>query len=174
MIFTSSLRSRMNVFFRNRYPLILALCWMLGLTAGTLLYVYSSDAFVSLMRIVPMCNVSIVEATVAAVLPFLFSAFAVFLSRSMLLLTAALKACVFAFVSMGLTYSFGEVGWLYRLLLLFSDCMMVPVLYFFWLRQLCDGRRFCWLLFTGVMLGYILVERLRICIIVPMLASLII
>lgn len=47
-----------------------------------------------------------------------------------------IKGFLFSFVSAGIFRQFGSAGWLFRYLLLFSDCITLPLLYLFWIRNL--------------------------------------
>lgn len=84
---------------------------------------------------------SIASLLMITLFPFLISAFAVSFSMAWVLFPVCFcKAFAFSFVSMGVAQAFGYAGWLVRLLLLFSDCAGMPVLYGFWLRHLPGGR----------------------------------
>ena len=94
-----------------------------------------------MMRRAVSCPVSIV-GLVVVLLPFLFSAFAVYLSKTWLFLPFCfLKAFQFAYVAGSVSMAFGSAGWLIRLLLLFSDGCTIPVLLWIWLRWIGRGGR---------------------------------
>ncbi|MGM9651200.1 MAG: hypothetical protein ACI3VX_04595 [Faecousia sp.] len=148
--------------------------WVSGFLCGILVYLSAGRTLVSLMRSTPMASVSIVGMLCVTTLPFLFSATAVFLSKPVLLLPICFgKAFLFAFVSMGIFQAFGSAGWLFRWLLLFSDCASVPVLYWFWLRHISGDRPLigweaAWLCSLAVLTGSI-----HFSVISPFLAGLI-
>jgi hypothetical protein len=98
----------------------------------------------SLMREAFIRPVSIVSLAITVFLPLLISAFAVFTSRLWVLYPLAFyKAFVFSFSAYGALIAFGSAGWLIRFLLLFSDFLLLPVLYFFWHRQISgSGKKF--------------------------------
>lgn len=115
---------------------LLALCWCLGLLLG-ILAASASDDLVSMMRRSLSCPVSIPGLLAATVLPFLLSAYAVSLSEPWLLLPICMvKAFGFGFCAFGVSLAFGSAGWLVRLLFLFSDVCVIPVLFFYWLRHI--------------------------------------
>ena len=150
--------------------LALAFCWCLGFGFGVVLFLYAGTPGVSLMRRIICGSVSIVSLIGIGLLPFLFTAFAVFLSELRLLfLICICKACLFAFVSMGICLAFSSAGWMMRPLLLFYDSILCALLYFLWYRLL-TGRKACWLL--TIMAG-ILAGGIEYCIISPFLAGLI-
>ncbi len=94
------------------------------------------------MRSALLAPVSIVGLLSIWTLPFLLSAFVVFLGRPLwLLLICFSKAFCYAFVSLGFFLAFGTAGWLARILLLFSDWVCMPLLYWFWQRSLSGRRR---------------------------------
>lgn len=114
---------------------------------------------------------SIVSLLFMTVLPFLFSALAVLISPFMLYPVCFGKAFAFAFAAVGISQAFGNGGWLVRLLALFSSCLLLPLLYFLWLRLL-HGR------LSRCGLALILALAVLVCsvdhrIIAPVLASLI-
>ena len=72
-----------------------------------------------------------------ALLPVLISALVVFAEQSWLLLPISfLKAFSFAYVSSLVTGGYGSAGWLIQFLLMFSDCVSLPFLWWFWCRLL--------------------------------------
>lgn len=88
--------------------------------------------------------VSIVWLSLILLVPFLISRVAGSVSGALLFPVCFCKAFAFSFVHYGLMVSFGDCGWLLRWLFLFSDCMMLPVLYFYWLRLLADRKTEVW------------------------------
>lgn len=120
---------------------ILALAWFLGLISGILFSVMASDSVFPTMRAAATGCVSISGLLSAILLPLLFSAFAVYISQPLLLIPIAFgKAFVFSFVGMSVMAAYGSAGWLVRFLLMFSDCMMLPFLWWYWLRYLSGSR----------------------------------
>lgn len=120
----------------------LASSWLLGLIVGCLIFYAAGYECVSWMRAAADSRVSIVGLLSVIILPFLFSAFAVYISHSWLLLIVAFgKAVSFSLVSLGILISFGSAGWLMRFLLMFSDLCALPLLFLFWMRFISGERR---------------------------------
>lgn len=117
----------------------LALCFFAGIACGFVVFLGAGSSLSSLMRSAADGTVSIVSLLCSALFPFLISAFAVFLSRSALLAVCFGEAFLFAFTSVGVSRAFGTGGWLVCFLVMFSNTMCLPLLYFFWLRLL-SGR----------------------------------
>lgn len=153
---------------------LLALVWLSGLLCGTAAYFSTGGQLISLMRSALYAPVSIVGMLCVTTLPFLLSAFAVFLSRPVWLLPICFgKAFLYAFFSVAVCSAFWPAGWLLRWLLLFGDCAGGPILYWFWLRHLSpdcsmDGGGCILLCALGLLLGSV-----NYSIILPFLASLI-
>lgn len=127
---------------RNANVAILAACFLVGLILGIRMSHEAEFSF-SLMRSALKSTVSIVRLLSVLLLPFLFSALAVYFSKPKLLYGIAfLKAFAFGFVSAGINAAFGSAGWLVRLLVMFSDCMSMPILWLYWLRHLPGKRVF--------------------------------
>ena len=116
---------------------ILAFSWVFGLISGMAACCYAERTLTSWMRRSVYGTVSISGLLLVNILPVLLSALAVFLSSPVLLLVLCVcKAFLSGFVSLGVLVSFGSAGWLYRRLFLFSDCLILPVLYGYWLQCL--------------------------------------
>lgn len=119
----------------------LAFAFAAGLAAGSFLCSSAEFTGVSWMRGAAESPVSIVCLLGVIVLPFLFSAAAVFLNQVWLLIPIAFgKALSFIQVSLGISMAYGSAGWLMRCLLMFADSAFLPVLVFFWIRY-GFGRR---------------------------------
>ncbi len=127
---------------RKAATVILAFCFLTGLLFGLLLF-REAQFSVALMRGALDGTVSIVRLLSVILLPFLFSAFAVYFSKPRALyLIAFLKAMTFAFVSAGVRLSFGSAGWLAQGLMMFSDCLTLPLLWLYWAQNVSAGRGF--------------------------------
>ncbi len=121
--------------------LILALIWCVGLISGVGSFYFTGDSFPSLMRMAAASHVSIVNLVIPSMLPFLFSAFALYLQCPQLLAVLCfLKAWLFGFVSFGCISAFGTAGWLLWLMALFSDIVCMVPLWWFWISHVeCEG-----------------------------------
>ena len=119
---------------------LLALSWVSGLLLGALAANASKDILTPLIYGSVLCDASILGLLCASLLPFLLSAFAVFLSEPwLLLIISTFKAFSFSFCASGVSLAFGQSSWLVRFLFLFSDLCLVPVLCIYWLRHI-SGR----------------------------------
>ena len=134
---------RMDLFFlpgtsltlRKDPTYFLAFSWVVGLLSGMIISLGHYPTTASLMRLAPTAQVSIVSLISAISLTLFLSATAVYYSQAWLLIPIVFsKAFIYAFVCAGVLASWGSAGWLLQLLLIFSDTMMLPVLWLFWLR----------------------------------------
>lgn len=152
---------------------ILALFWISGLIAGAAAYFFAGHFLSSLMHGILSGSVSIVSLLCVTVLPFLFSAFAVYICEPRLLYPICFgKAFLFSVVSMAVWISFGSAGWLVRWLLMFSDLVSLPLLYLFWLRHISGQRSFSGLEILLVASACMLIGSVDYCCISPFVAML--
>ena len=157
---------------RKEMPFVLAIFWFLGLLCGVIWYVISSKDAVSLMRGAMFCAVSIVGLPNAVLIPFLLSALFTAMSvPEMLVVICFFKACSFSFVSLGLLLSMDSGGWLLRCLLLFGDCTMMPLLYWYWLRSLTPSETSHRVATGFTLFMIVLVAILNYCVIAPALCA---
>lgn len=152
----------------------LASSFFLGLCAGSWFSIQAGILIFPTMRTAASCGVSIPGLLSANLLPLLFSAFAVYISQIWLLVPIAFwKAFQFSYVGMGVMAAFGSAGWLIRLLMMFSDILMLGVLWWYWLRAL-SGRRGCALVVSLVPFSAaVLIASLDYSVISPFLADMI-
>ncbi len=124
---------------------MLAVFWIFGTICGIFLFLYAGTPVFSLMRRMPLASVSIVSLLGIGLIPFLFTAYAVYVSkRRLIFLICFCKACLYAFIAAGIYAVFSSAGWLMYGLLLFSGGILCADLYFLWLRLL-SGRNGCWI-----------------------------
>lgn len=117
---------------RRAGSFLLAVCWLFGVLLGFCAAIFAGNSLSSLMRGSTVGSVSIVRMLVLSSLPFLLSALAVYLSQPWLIFALSfLKAFCFSFCAVGIHLAFGSSGWLVQLLLLFTDCFTIPVLYLY-------------------------------------------
>lgn len=126
--------------------ILLGMAWLLGMLIAVV--TYSQTCISSMMHLAASDQVSIVSLIVSVLLPYLLSAFAVYISKPLLLLPIAfLRGFSLMLVLIGTTEAFGSAGWLVRSLFLFSDLFFMPFLYLFWRRSISgapkDGRWVC-------------------------------
>ena len=149
----------------------LAAGWIIGLLLGYGLYLHADENVVSLMRGVLTSPVSIAGLVNVTLLPFLFSAFAVYLGYARFLpVLAAGKAFGFGFVLLCAMDQFGSAGWLACPLLLFSDMGTVVVLWLYWL-QASDGAGFSFRALAPYVGAAVLIGSLDYWVIGPFLAG---
>lgn len=122
---------------------LLAFSWIAGLICGIGLCHAAGPSFVSWMRGVWECPVSIGRLTAFTILPFLLSALAVFASCPGLIHGLAfVRSVSLSFVCAAVSLSWGSAGWLARWLLCFSGLLSAPLLYGYWLRHIGGHRPF--------------------------------
>ena len=162
-------------FSRKGCNVFLAFCWFAGLICGILIYLSADETIAPLMLSAVSGSVSIVILLCVTAFPFLFSAIAVFLSLPWLLfLLSFAKAVCFSFVSIAVCEAWHCAGWLIRYLLLFSDCLTVPILYFLWLRYVSGKRRCSCAEMFAFFSAAVLIGSIDYCIITPFLARMIV
>ena len=119
----------------------LACAWFIGLISGVLFSMSASGAFVSTLRTAPSSCVSFFGLLSAILLPLLSSAAAVYFSTPVLLFpTVFMKAFLVAWLGLGILAAFGSAGWLIRMLLMFSEILSLPLLWWYWQRILSGQR----------------------------------
>ena len=107
----------------------LALSVLFGTSLGILVAITAGDKYFLLMRMAIRRPVSIVGSAVAVVIPFLVSFYLVNHSRPWLVyLVCAVRLCTFASVASAISFTFGNSGWIVRLLLQFPDLCLIPML----------------------------------------------
>lgn len=125
------------VMTKNRLIPALALCLFFAFSLAIILASMFEESFLLLMRTVISCRVSIVGLFTVSYLPFLFSAFAVYIRKTMLLLhIIGIKSFIFVFCGLACYAAFPSCGWLVRTLLQFSDFLLLPVLCWFSVRHM--------------------------------------
>ena len=160
-------------FWHRRAAFVLIAFFLLGHVLGILLSGSAGTFFLSSMRTVVSSRVSIVSLLSSAVLPFLFSAFAVWLAQPMLLIPIAFwKAFLFSYLGYGLFSAWGSAGWLIAGLVMFGKICAMPLLCWYWLRYVC-GRRFEVPVFCLILGALTCIGMVEYYLIVPFLGSII-
>ena len=117
--------------------IILAVVWLIGLFVGMYLGSNADNSYFLLMRMALNTRVSIVGLLGISCLPFLLSAYAVYLGKpKLILLVCFCKAVLFTSCGYAVLISFGSAGWLIRLLLQFSDIVLLPLYCWFSIRHI--------------------------------------
>lgn len=126
---------------RRDSAIVLAFTLLSGFILGAYVATLAEPSSFSLMRSAADGCVSIVSLLSALLLPFLFTAFAVYIAKPWLLIPIAFfKAFFFSYLGTEIIFLFGGSGWLLRLLLMFTDSLSMPVLCWFWVR-IYSGRK---------------------------------
>ena len=137
-------------FFRYRYSdptrrrnvSVLAFVLGCGFLFGSILSALPGNSDCMLITAAADYPASAGALLAVTLLPFLFTAFALFIRRRrLLLLISYLKASAFSYICGSVLRMYGQSGWLLVTLLLFSDCLALPLLCWVWIRSLDDGRR---------------------------------
>lgn len=124
---------------------LLVCIWLVGLLSGTLIFFFGLPHFASTLTMV--CSVFFAEKRnlLFTILPFLLSALAVSFRRpSWLFLVCWIKATLVSFTYSLLCLYYGQAGWLVRWFLYFVDVCSMPLLFFYWLRNLSPSRTSVW------------------------------
>ena len=107
----------------------LALCATLSAGFGVLFANFADDSYVLLMRMAAGRHVSIVGFAVAYFLPYLVSFLLIVHSKPWLVyFICGIRIFCFSSISSSLVISFGTAGWLVRLLMLFPDICLLPIM----------------------------------------------
>ena len=119
----------------------LAVLWLLGLLFGSLMALSADILLVPTMRSAVSAGMSIFGLLAALLFPLLFTAMAVYISQPKLLLPVVfLKGFFFSFTGVGFLVAFGSSGWLIRCLLMFSDLLVLPLLWWVWLQSFANAQ----------------------------------
>ena len=135
--------------------------WFIALLLGTYCAAASDPSVFSLVRLTVFGRVSTVCLMAAQLLPFLFAAYAAYISNTILLvIVSSVKLFSFGFAGYLVWAVFGSAGWLMRFLALFSDLVLVPVLCLFCLRIYhgCGKLTKELLICMGIVIGTVLLD----------------
>ena len=172
MLFHQSIQN--SSCFRPFSRILFGFVFLGGLLLGALLAPYAAEDYYLLMRRAAGSPVSIVGLFASILLPFLIAAYAVFISKPVLLYAVCFcKAVLFSFCCRGIQLSFGSAGWLVLILMQFSDLCMLPVLCWFSFRHLGNGTHQLKRDFAIVCLIGFAVGILDYCMVSPFLVMLI-
>lgn len=117
---------------RRKQRVFLAFSWFLGLGAGGVIFRLSGEHISSLMPLAAASQLSIVSLFLWISLPFLLTAYAVYVSKPCILpVICFFRAFLYGYMLCGVFYAFGDSGWLIRWLLLFTDTCSCTLLYGF-------------------------------------------
>lgn len=120
-------------------PAFLASTWAVGMTLGAVVAISSRQFLVPMVEDGVAKEPFLSGLLCSAFLPFLLSVFAVSFNEPWLLLIISMfKAFSFSFCATGVSLAYAQSSWLVRLLFLFSDILIIPILYVYWLRHISD------------------------------------
>lgn len=119
---------------------LLIASWCVGLFWGVLCPGVS-EIHTSWMRACLDSRVTIVGLLLVPLSPLLISAVAVYLSCPYLLCPLCFcKAFTFGLCAFAVASAYGSAGWLVQFLFMFTDCLTLPALCWFWIRH-ADGNK---------------------------------
>ena len=167
-------RDFVRKWWRRHSPRLLAFCWIAGLIAGAAYSCFSADFCTVLIRRSTVQGMSFSGMMTVTTLPFLLSALVISLSEPWLLLVfSTFKAFSFSFCAWGVCLAFGQSSWLVLFLFLFSDFLLLPMLYFYWLRHIRGQAVTSLWMFSGLLFIALFVGMIDYQFISPFLASLV-
>lgn len=133
----------LTLFQRNRNLFIFTVCWLSGLLAGFILAAEANGTLLSLMRLAAVSRVSIVWLLLSAALPFLITAYSVFINNFLILFGISLTdAFAFSYCAGVIFRSFGSAGWLVQPMLQFTGTVLGAFFCWFCIRR-CSKKRIC-------------------------------
>ena len=167
----NSLRFVFSSCLRKYAVFALACFWSLGLILGILVAKDVSFEF-SLFSTGVQQN-SIPGALLVTMFPIVASVSLLYMGQTWLIPAVAfLKSFNFAYVSWILMRDFGSACWLIQLLIMFCDCVSIPLLWWFWCRFLKSSNTSLFPLSFVMVLAFFAIAILDSYLISPILLSL--
>lgn len=165
---------RLNLSFLHcrNYRDLLAFVWCAGLLFGTLLSTVAAIPEHVLSAAV-FGKASFFTLLSVLLLPLVLSVLAVYFSKNWLLAPVAFcKSFFFSFVAAGFAATYGSAAWLICGLVMFADLMLLPLLWWFWLRAGIEDKM--QVLYSGIAAGcgIVLIGCFDFYTVAPFLASL--
>lgn len=129
-------------YIRLKSPLfIFCSIWSLGVISGVYIFCTTPLTALSLIRSSVIMPISFIGLIFAQTIPLLITYLACLLSKPLLIYPVAfMKAFSYGLCTFGIAVTFGDAGWLVRLLILFPDFCIVCVLIWFWIRRLTNSE----------------------------------
>ena len=165
------LRLRFLNFFRKYAISALACCWILGLILGILIShkVYVDSGYL----VSSFQSRNAITLIMVILLPVLTSVLVTYMGHLWVLpLIAFCKSFSFSYVSCIFLGHFGSAGWLIQFLIMFSNCMLLPLLWWFWCALLRNRQQSQILLSVLMILLTIILAVLDDFLIFPVLSAL--
>ena len=122
--------------FRNAGGCFLAFSFLAGLLSGAACFLGTDPSLVSLMCGSRFDAVSIIGLCLTLALPFLLSCCSWIYDSGLIFPVCFCRAFFFSYLHGLFSVCLGPAGWLLRYGVFCSDCLSLPLLYFFWRRQL--------------------------------------
>ena len=165
------LHLRFANYWRKYAAFTLAFCWIFGLIFGVLI---ARNVSIEALPLVDSLQNHVPGSLLTVMLfPVAVSVLVMYMDQSWLIpLIAFLKSFSFAYVSWILMQSFGTARWLMQFLMMFSDCLSLPLLWWFWHRLLKSARSSLFQLSILMVLATLAIGMLDIRFISPILSSL--
>jgi len=131
-------------FFTCKSPRrVLAVFWLGGLFFGTVISLTLEQRLQSYFHAALNSHSLFLGLLFAQLLPVVISFIVAFTSKPLFLTCIAfLKSCFFSCISLSLLNSFGSSGWMICCLLMFSDLLVMPILWWIWLNILTENHSF--------------------------------
>ena len=113
------------------FPLLLFLCWSIGITVGCGIY---EPSLLPMMHRAVQLPVSIVGVFVCTFLPLICTYFSIIANKPIIILIVCfLKSVAYGYTVKLISCVFLSSAWLVRLLFLFSDSFFLLFLFFLWI-----------------------------------------
>lgn len=121
--------------------ILLSFLWTIGLVCGLYFISSSGDYVTGLFACVSGSRQSVLGLLAVICVPLIISAISIYLPiPALVYVYAVIKAFSFGCCLCGIAITFGQSGWLVRLLLLFSDTCLVVMMLWLWCRMLYNNR----------------------------------
>lgn len=161
-------------YFRRNPRTLLAISFVSGLVAGTAVSSSAGDLIVRTIPDALSVSGSLSGILTAALVPFALSALAIVMGRPALLYPIAFwKAFLTGFLGFAVLAAYGSAGWLVRSLMLFTECLTLPVLLIYWFLHLSPERLSVPLSTAAAVFAAVLTGTFDYCIVSPFLAAVI-
>lgn len=119
---------------------VLAFVFLLGLILGGFCALRADASNGILVREALSIQASVIPLLFVLLLPFLLSVIVFYANQPRLLIPIVFgKGFVFAYVSICVRNVYPDSGWLLQFLLMFTDCVNLPILWWYWLQGLDAG-----------------------------------
>lgn len=159
-------------YLRKYNAVFLAFFWIAGMLFGAMAAESANADMFLWMGSAGRCRASIVALLCVAFLPFLFTALAVYFSKSTILFGICfLRSAFLGYMLRGMMLHLGSGFWLYGFLLLFTTLCLLPLDCWLWVRYTSGRQSFRVLdLLIYVFTAFIIVA-LDHCFVAPLLAD---